>query len=242
MFSSSRSFVYDPNTSIYLIKREKIDRKFLVNKEYLNDISLKTNTKINFYSNGDLNDNNTTVYFTVNGVYEARCDALEMLRDETGKAGVIVSNIKHFISRFFTSIYNLQVNLPSLITDDEANRRQLKSSLNRHLSTVKKQCSFAAADDLKSTTENIPRLNSSVTTYNFDAVSQQARLNSGIMKRTKSFHNKFELEKPSIDTISQSSSITSTSSMSSSASSSSSRRKYSHGSSLMPVEMARNSK
>ena len=74
-----------------MIKREKIDKRYLLNNDYLNNISFKTKTKISFHSNGDLNENNTTIYFTVNGTYEARCDALEILRDETGKAGVIVS-------------------------------------------------------------------------------------------------------------------------------------------------------
>ena len=76
-----------------MIIREKVDRKYLLNKEYLKNISLKTNTKIDFHSNGDLNEMNTTIYFTVTGIYEARCSVLEMLQAETNKAGVIVSRI-----------------------------------------------------------------------------------------------------------------------------------------------------
>jgi ribosome-binding factor A len=71
--------------------------QFLQNKTYLK-IGEKTNCKINVHDSDDSSNGN--VFFSVTGTYEARSNALEMLRNETGRLGVIVSvqKMKHNVS------------------------------------------------------------------------------------------------------------------------------------------------
>jgi hypothetical protein len=118
------------------------------------------------------------------------------------------------------------VNLPSLAKNDDLRRSQLKSNLNRPATNqIRKQCTFAVED-----ISEIP----STSTNNKTNERYQENKAASTFKRTKSFHDKYDFDR----SVLKSSSSTSTSSSSSSTYSSFTndviRRKYSHGSSLIP--------
>lgn len=116
-----------------------------------------------------------------------------------------------------------------MLNADETTRRPLKSNLTRNIptatQTVKKQCSFAT-DDLNSDNRITKKISFDTTALQITINTNKPGMN---VKRTKSFHNRFDLASPDEEkfinvtntpepalnrTNSQSSSVTSTSSSS----------------------------
>jgi len=166
-----KTFIYDPNTGIYLIKKDKVDQ-FLQNKTYLK-IGEKANCKINVHDSDESSNGN--VFFSVTGTYEARSNALEMLRNETGRLGVIV-------------------NLPLTSPENQGGMQKGRSmGVGRKPSLAKSSTTQITKTFTPAYSGDSYYANTSASfVYSNNDLRSNKKLPQSIMKRTKSYTAKFE--------------------------------------------------